>query len=153
MLNRKTKYAIKAILALARRREDGFVLIADLAESERIPRKFLEQILLELRKAGILASSKGKGGGYMLGRQATEISLGSIIRIIEGPLALVPCVSQQSPGPCDECPDPMVCGLRPVMKVVRDQTAELLDKTSIASILEKERDLHMSKKTAIDFVI
>ena len=153
MLNKKTKYALRAVLALARRRDEGLVLIADLAESESIPKKFLEQILLDLKRAGILASTKGKGGGYALGRPASDISVGAVIRVIEGPLALVPCVSKQSPGVCEECRNPMTCGLRVAMKEVRDQTAEILDNTSIQSVIRTEDELGMSLKMNMDYSI
>jgi Rrf2 family protein len=153
MLNKKTKYALRAVMALARRKDEGLVLIADLAESENIPKKFLEQILLDLKRAGILASTKGKGGGYALGRPASDVSVGAIIRVIEGSLAMVPCVSQHSPGVCEECKDPLTCGIRVVMKEVRDQTAAVLDNTSIQAILRSEDELTMSLKMNIDYSI
>lgn len=141
MINKKTKYALRAIQALALRNHEGPVLIADLAQQENIPKKFLEQILLDLKKAGLLISTKGKGGGYRLAKSPSEISVGTIIRVIEGPLALVPCVSQQNPGLCDECHDPMTCGLRVVMQQVRDLTASVLDQASIQSLLDTEAHL------------
>lgn len=153
MLNKKTKYALHAVMALAKRKDEGLVLIADLAESENIPKKFLEQILLDLKRAGILASTKGKGGGYAIARPASDISLGAIIRVIEGPLALVPCVSKQNPGICEECHDPYTCGIRSVMKEVRDQTTAILDNTSIQSILRTEEELSWSMKKTIDYSI
>lgn len=153
MLNKKTKYALRAVMALARRKDEGLVLIADLAESENIPKKFLEQILLDLKRAGILASTKGKGGGYALGRPASDISVGAIIRVIEGPLAMVPCVSQHSPGVCEECRNPLACGIRGVMKEVRDQTALILDNTSILTVIRSEEELGLALKTNLDYSI
>lgn len=153
MINKKTKYALRAVMALAQRTGEGPVLIADLAEQENIPKKFLEQILLDLKRAGILTSAKGKGGGYSLGKPASDISVGAILRVIEGPLALVPCVSKQSPGVCEECKDPMVCGLRLVMKEARDQTAAILDNASILSVLRSEAELRVSQKDNLNYVI
>src|SRR5512138_3478477 len=94
VLTRKSKYGLKALLVLAQEADHGPVLIAELAERQRLPKKFLEAILLELKRAGLLHSKKGKGGGYVLGRKPTEITVGQVIRVLEGPLALTPCVSQ-----------------------------------------------------------
>src|SRR5450432_4384358 len=95
-LSRKARYALKALYVLAADDARGPVLIADLAEGEKIPRKFLEAILLELKNAGILKSKKGKGGGYALARPADQIMIGEIIRVIDGPLAPIPCVSEKA---------------------------------------------------------
>ena len=94
-LSRKARYALKALYALTADEARGPVLIADLAERENIPRKFLEAILLELKNAGILKSKKGKGGGYALARSADQITMGQIIRVIDGPLAPIPCASER----------------------------------------------------------
>src|SRR5690349_13167166 len=95
-LSRKARYALRALYALAAGEGGGPVLIADLAEREHIPRKFLEAILLELKNAGILQSKKGKGGGYTLGKRPDEITVGQVIRVIDGPLAPIPCVSEKA---------------------------------------------------------
>jgi Rrf2 family protein len=153
VINKKTKYALRAVQALALRIGEGPVLIADLAEKENIPKKFLEQILLDLKRAGILASAKGKGGGYSLAKAPGDISVGQIIRVIEGPLALVPCVSKQSPGLCEECKDPLTCGLRVVMKEARDQIASILDNASIQSLLRTEAELRLSQRESLNYVI
>lgn len=131
----KTKYGLRAVTVLAREYGRGPVLIADLARNERIPRKFLELILLELKKKGLLVSKKGKGGGYLLSRPPATIMLGELIRALDGPLALLPCVSQTAYRRCDECPDEMTCGIRSVMKEVRDRTAEILDGTSLENLV------------------
>ncbi len=142
MITKKTKYALNALKALGRNKGNQPKLISDLANTEKIPQKFLEQILVELKKQGILQSRKGKGGGYFLARPADTIMLGEVIRITEGPLALVPCVSEKLKTPvCEECKDPKTCGLRVVMKQLRDQAAGLLDKTSIQSVLDLEVQL------------
>ena len=138
MLSKKTKYALLAMIALAEKEQDGGpTLIADLAEKGRIPKKFLELILLDLKSLGVVQSRKGKHGGYYLSRQPEEIKLGQIIRGIEGPLALIPCVSQTAYAPCEECVDERNCGLRLVMKDVRDSMAKILDNASLADVLER----------------
>jgi Rrf2 family protein len=135
----KAKYGLRALTVLAREYGKGPVLIADIAAREAIPRKFLEIILLELKKSGILLSRKGKGGGYLLGRRPANVSLGEIIRALDGPLALLPCVSQTAYKRCDECVDEKTCGIRDVMKEVRDATADILDGTSLANMVERSQ--------------
>jgi Rrf2 family protein len=135
MLSKKAKYALRALLALAKENGHGPVLISDLAERESIPKKFLELILLELKKQGILQSKKGKGGGYFLGKAPEAINLGDVIRVLDGPLAPLPCVSQTAYMKCDECEDETTCGIRIVMKEVRDATARILDGTNLADVL------------------
>src|SRR5262245_59003836 len=131
MLSKKSKYGLKAVLALAGASGQGPVLISDLVERHRLPRKFLEAILLELKRHGILQSKKGKGGGYFLRDAPSEITLGRVIRVLEGPLALTPCVSQTAYMKCDECLDEQACGIRLAMKEVRDATAQILDSMTL----------------------
>ena len=133
-LSRKARYALRALYALANDESGGPVLIADLAEREHIPHKFLELILLELRNAGILRSKKGKGGGYALARPAREVTLGQIIRVVDGPLAPIPCVSERAYVRCEECVSEETCGTRMVMKEVRDAIAKILDGTTLADV-------------------
>ena len=135
MLSKKAKYALRAVLALAKEHGHGPVLIAELAERERIPKKFLELILLDLKNEGLLQSKKGKGGGYALGKAPDKITVGQIIRALDGPIAPIPCVSQTAYVKCEECPDEMTCGIRLVMKEVRDATARIVDHTSLADVL------------------
>ena len=134
MLTRKSKYGLKALLVLAEDPDHRPVLISQLAERQRLPRKFLEAILLELKRHGLLHSKKGKGGGYFLSRPASEITVGQVIRVLDGPLALIPCVSQTAYRKCDECVDEQTCGIRLAMKAVRDATAQILDNTSLAAL-------------------
>ena len=134
MLSKKSKYGLQAVLALAEASGKGPVLISDLVERERLPRKFLEAILLELKRHGILESKKGKGGGYFLRHSPSEITLGRVIRVLEGPLALTPCVSQTAYMKCEECLDEETCGIRLAMKDVRDSTAEILDNTTLEAL-------------------
>ena len=136
-LSRKARYALRALYALANDESNGPVLIADLAEREHIPHKFLEVILLELRNAGILRSKKGKGGGYALARAPREVTLGQVIRVVDGPLAPIPCVSERAYVRCEECVSEESCGTRMVMKEVRDAIAKILDGTTLADVCER----------------
>jgi Rrf2 family protein len=144
VLSRKSKYGLKAVLLLAREHDRGPVLISELADRERIPKKFLELILLDLKRHGILQSRKGPGGGYLLGRAPDRISVGEVIRVLEGPLALVPCVSKMAYMPCDECVNERDCAVRQVFKQVRDETARILDGTTLAAAATLGRDVERS---------
>jgi Rrf2 family protein len=135
MLSQKAKYALRALIMLAERPDDELVLIAEIAERENIPRKFLEAILVELRKHGLLFAKRGKSGGYRLARPASEISFGEIIRLIDGHLAPIPCASKHSFRPCEDCTDPGTCSVRWLMLQVRDATAGVLDNCSLADAL------------------
>src|ERR1700680_36293 len=133
MLTRKGKYGLKAMIALAKEHGEGPVLIAELAEQEAIPKKFLENILLTLKHRGLVHSRKGPHGGYQLGRAPEQISVGDVIRALDGPLALVSCVSQTAYAPCEECVTERDCAVRRVFQQVRDETARILDGTTLAS--------------------
>jgi Rrf2 family protein len=139
MLSKKAKYGLKALIRLGQERGKGPILISDLAKTERIPKKFLESILLDLKNQGILESRRGKGGGYLLAKPPREIFIGNVIRRLEGPLALVPCASVTAYRPCDDCVDERSCGIRLVMKEVRDATARILDRTTLADLLRRSR--------------
>jgi Rrf2 family protein len=145
MISRKTKYALNALVYLARQYQKGPVLISEIAESERIPRKFLEQILLDLKNNGILQSKKGKGGGYFLRRPPREIIIGKVVRLFDGPLAPVSCVSQTAYHRCGECRDENACGIRAVMKDVRDAMAGILDKTTLEDTLQRATNMEQMK--------
>lgn len=137
MLTKKAKYALKAALHLARLEVRGAesppaVLIAEIAAAERIPKKFLESILLTMKNRGILVSRKGRGGGYALARPAAQVSFGEIVRVMDGPLAPVSCVSVTAYRTCDECPSEEACEIRRVMQRVRDAISDVLDATSLA---------------------
>ena len=143
MISKKTKYALKALQYLAQNEKKGPILISELAEKERIPKKFLEAILLELNKKGILQSKKGKRGGYSLAKPPEQITMGQVIRILEGPLAPLPCVSQTAYMKCEECVDEQTCGIRLVMQEVRNATASILDGTTLRDVLEREEQAKM----------
>jgi Rrf2 family protein len=141
MLSQKAKYGIHALMHLARRGQGTPVLIRDIATQEKLPRKFLEAILLELKSTGMLQARPGKGGGYMLQRPPHAITLGQVVRLIDGPLAPIPCVSQTAYAPCRDCRDERICALRDAMKRVRDSTAEILDRITLADLVDRERQL------------
>ena len=134
MLSRKSKYGLKALMALAQEAGRGPVLISELARRDAIPRKYLEAILLELKRHGVVQSRKGKGGGYFLRRKPDDVTFGHVIRLLDGPLAAVPCVSQMAYMKCIECVDEDTCGVRLAMKEVRDATARILDHTTLAGV-------------------
>jgi Rrf2 family protein len=138
MLSMRAKYALKALVYLAKSKEKGPVLIGDIAKSQHLPRKFLEQILLELKNLRILKSRQGKGGGYYLAKGPEQILVGQIVRIFNGPLALVPCVSVTAFEKCEECVDFAHCGIRRVMQKVRDVTADILDGTTLETLVAIE---------------
>jgi Rrf2 family protein len=144
MLTRKAKYGLKAMLQLAREHERGPVVIGQLADHDRMPKKFLESILLDLKRRGLVKSRKGPHGGYQLGRTPDRISIGEVIRTLDGPLALVSCVSQTAYAPCEECVTERDCAVRRVFQEVRDQTARILDGTTLASAVRAELDAHES---------
>jgi Rrf2 family protein len=134
VLSNKSKYGLKALLVLAQEAGGGPVLVSELANRDRIPKKFLEAILLELKRRGVVESKKGKGGGYFLRRRPDDITFGEVIRVLDGPLAAVPCVSQTAYMRCGECVDELTCGVRLAMKEVRDATARILDNTTLTDI-------------------
>lgn len=153
MISKKTKYGLRAVLLLAREYGRGPLLIAEVAEREGIPKKFLELILLELKNKGILQSKKGKGGGYSLGKAPENVTFGQVIRALEGPLAPVPCVSQTAYMKCEECRDELTCGIRIVMKQVRDATAKIVDGTTLAQVLRQVDILSKDRQEAVMYFI
>lgn len=134
MLSKKTKYGIKALVYLARQENRNPVQISVISKSENISRKFLESILLTLRKDGILGSKKGKSGGYYLLKDPKEIPMTSVMRLLEGPIAMVPCVSLNFYEKCDDCPDENACAVHNVMLKVRDNTLEIFRNTTLADL-------------------
>ncbi len=136
ILSKKTRYAIVALTRLAREYGNGPIQIRDIAECEKIPQRFLESILLELRKLGILGSKLGKDGGYFLLKQPSEVKLSDIVRYFEGTIALMYCVSEKSYRPCEFCRDESTCQIRRVFKEVRDSTFEILSKNSLEVLIQ-----------------
>jgi Rrf2 family protein len=131
-LSKRGEYGLKALIDLAAGDQEAVIHIRELAEREQIPIKFLEQILLSLKNAGLLQSRRGANGGYYLARPADEITLGQVIRILDGPLAPIRCVSQMAYERC-VCPDENTCGLRLAMLDVRNAIANILDETTLAN--------------------
>jgi Rrf2 family protein len=146
-LSKRTQYSLRALYALAENYGAGPMLIAQLAEDEAIPKKFLEQILLSLKSFGLVKSKKGKGGGYVLATPPDQVTLASIIRRIEGPLAPLPCASETQFRKCDECVDIETCGTRIVMREVRDAMAAILDRTTLATVCRRVERARQQKRT------
>jgi Rrf2 family protein len=134
MLTMKTKYALKALAHLAAERSGEPLLIAEIADREDIPLKFLQLILRELKQHGVLRSRKGRGGGYLLARRPEEISLASVIRAMDGPIAPVPCLSKTAYHRCDGCRDEASCGLRLVLKDMHEAQVRVLESTTLADL-------------------
>ncbi len=132
MLSKKTKYGIKALTYIAKKACEEPVSISEIAKSENISQKYLESILLSLKKAGVLSSKKGKQGGYYLLKPSNEIQMSKIIRTLEGPIAMLPCVSLNYYEKCDDCPDENACSVHKLMIEVRDSTLKILENTSLA---------------------
>ncbi|MFT4662021.1 MAG: Rrf2 family protein [Patiriisocius sp.] len=127
MLSKKTKYGLKALIFIAKSKEEGPVNISTISKSENISKKFLESILLTLKKAGFLGSKKGVHGGYYLLKRPEEISMASVMRVLEGPIAMVPCVSLNFYESCDDCPDQKQCEVHKLMIQLRDGALAVLE--------------------------
>jgi Rrf2 family protein len=135
MLSQKTRYAMVALTRLAREYGKGAMLISDLAKSEKLPQRFLENILLELKKMGILGSKLGKSGGYFLLRHPKDVNLAEIVRQFEGPIALLSCVSEKAYQSCEFCKDESRCNIRKVFKEIRDNTFDKLENTTLEVLI------------------
>ncbi len=140
MLSNKAQYAFRALTYLVDRYAQGPVLISDIAQKKKIPLKFLENILLELKKAGILESKKGKGGGYYIKDHPSKTSVAAVMRIVDGPIAMLPCVSLYFYQRCKNC-DEKNCGLHDVMENVRDATLSILEKRTLNDLASGKEDL------------
>jgi len=140
MLSQKAKYAIKALLFLAKAQAQGEMTAArDISIHENIPKKFLELIFFELRRYGLVVSARGREGGYALAKQAADISIASIVRAVDGPLAPLPCASVRFYRRCEDCWDEKECEVRRLMREVRDAAAAILDNTSLAEAANLDR--------------
>lgn len=131
MISQKAKYALRALIALARAPAGTSMHIAEIARKQRIPQKFLERILLDLRNRGYVASKRGAQGGYFLLKPASEIMYGEILRLIDGPIAPLPCLSMTAYRKCDDCANEASCEIRQVFARVTESTRVVLDRTSI----------------------
>ena len=139
ILSKKTRYAIVALTRLAREYGKGPMQIREISESEKIPQSFLENILLELKKAGILGSNLGKAGGYYLLKKPEEVSLAEVVRHFEGTISLMYCVSENSYRPCKFCKDENTCQIRKVFKEIRDNTNAVLARTTLRELMKNKR--------------
>lgn len=135
MLSKKTKYGLKALTFLATQKNKKPVQIAEIAKHENISQKFLESILLTLRKTGFLGSKKGKGGGYYLIKDPSEIPMTTVMRVLEGPIAMVSCVSLNFYEKCDDCPDENACSVHKLMIQVRDCTLQVYRDNTLADLM------------------
>ncbi len=136
MLSKKTKYGIKALTYICNHDDDAPISIAVIAKEENIPHKFLESILLTLKKGGILAAKKGKGGGYYLLKDANQILMTDVFRLLNGPIAMIPCVSLNFYESCDDCPDEEACRVNRLMLEVRDSTLKVLKEKTLAQLTQ-----------------
>jgi Rrf2 family protein len=139
MMSRKCKYALKALLRLGEEYGKGNLLTEDIARHEHIPKKFLELILLDLKRGGYVQSKQGAGGGYHLMQEPKKITLAEIYRFFDGAIALQPCVSQKFHEKCEDCPDEKNCHLKPAFADIREQTYQLMSKITIESLLTRPR--------------
>lgn len=153
MISMKTKYALMALSALARVQDREALLIADLARRENIPKKFLEAILLTLKNQGILTSRKGPGGGYFLAVAPAALTIGRVVRAFEGDLAPVPCLSDGAAVKCPECAEMASCGIRLVMAEVKQAVCGVLDRTTLAEMLDRSEQERQKLSKLVDYAI
>lgn len=144
MLSKKCKYAIHALVHMGRKPDDKF-LIKDISDACRIPKKFLETILLDLKHAGILGSRQGKKGGYFLRRSPKDVNLAEVVRLFDGAIAAVPCATYKYYEACKECDDETTCAIRFAFMEVRNATVEMLKKDTLASLISREQKLKPGK--------
>lgn len=143
MLSQRAKYALKAMLCLAEHKGPMPLSVTDIARRAHVPRAFLEQILSDLKRRGLLTSRRGTQGGFLLARAPEQISFADIIRYIDGPLALAPCASRTAYRPCPECADAETCKLRPILIAARDAVAQVLENNSIKAASESPEALRL----------
>jgi len=141
MITQKTRYAMRSLLFLAEESGGKPVQLARIAETQRVPPKYLELIMLDLKKSGLVKSVRGPRGGYCLSRSADEISFGEIVRSMEGPIALVPCASVNFYAPCGDCHDEATCAIRRAFTILRDQSTTVLNSISLAQGADWEERL------------
>jgi len=154
-LSKKGEYAVRALTEIGFEsvaRPNSLIQISTVAQRTNIPEKFLEQILLALRNGGVLKSKRGVEGGYSLAKSPDDITLGEVIRLLDGPLAPIPCVSVTAYEPCS-CPDEESCGLRIAMQQVRDAIAAILDNYKLSRVIQEVQTQRLTKKTEWQFEI
>lgn len=141
MLSKKTKYAINALVFIAKNKDDQPISVSRISAEQNIPLKFLESILTELKNARILNSKKGKYGGYSLNGNPEEIHMAKIMRLLDGAIALLPCVTFEFYERCEECIDEETCGIRQIVMEIRNETVERLKNATLAEIIKREKKL------------
>jgi Rrf2 family protein len=146
VISKKSKYALNALVHLARKFGEGPLLISAIAEEENIPQKFLENILLELKNSGILGSKKGKGGGYYLRKPPEEVSVAQVLRLFDGAIALLPCVTFTFYERCEECKDEETCAIRETFQQVRDESVRIFKNHTLKTLVDREKVLVKKKK-------
>lgn len=145
MLSKKCKYAIHALVHMGHQPEEKF-LIKDISEACSIPKKFLEAILLELNRAGVLGSKKGKGGGYFLRKKPKEVDLAEVVRLFDGAIALVPCATFKYYERCAECKDELTCSIRHAFLNIRNETVRMLKQNTLEDLVKTEKRLQSKKR-------
>lgn len=145
MLSKKTKYAINALVYLAKNNSGKPIPISQISADQNIPHKFLEAILLDLKNARILNSKKGKLGGYILNKEPSEVDMAEVMRLFDGAVALLPCVTYRFYERCEECIDEETCGIREVFLDIRNETVERLKNATLADIIQREERLKTIK--------
>jgi Rrf2 family protein len=145
MLSKKCKYAIHALVHMSKKPTEKF-LIKDISEACLIPKKFLETILLDLKRAGILGSKQGKGGGYTLRKSPAEVNLADIVRLFDGAIAAVPCATHKFYEPCEECVDETTCTVRAAFLQIRNATVEMLKSETLESLVKTENKLKARRR-------
>lgn len=153
MVTRRSKYAIRALLVLTRRRHEGALSVDALVQADALPRKFLEAIMADLKTAGLVASTRGKSGGYTLIRPPTRITLGQIIRAVDGPIAPTRCVSASAYSRCDDCPEEVSCALRPLMQEIRESISRVIDLKSLETLARESEGRASARMLVGDFHI
>jgi Rrf2 family protein len=151
-LSLRGEYAVRALLVLGLNYGEGIVRIQTISEQQNIPKRFLEQILNDLKSAGMVQSRRGVAGGYRLAKRPDQISLASVVRHIEGALAPVSCVSEKFYEKCS-CPDEARCAIRSVMKVIREAVVQIAERVTVAELCERSRKLQHEPLSPLDFVI
>jgi Rrf2 family protein len=145
MLSKKCKYAIHALVHMAKKPEEKY-LIKDISEACNIPKKFLEAILLDMKRTGMLGSKQGKGGGYFLRRKPAEVNLAEVVRLFDGAIAALPCASYKYYEACQECEDEETCSIRHAFLLVRNATVEMLKADTLEDLIKNENKLKARKK-------
>jgi len=153
MISMRSKYGLKALGYMARTTGKDSFLIADIAQAEGIPKKFLEAILLTLKNNGILSSRKGPGGGYSLAKSPAALTIGAIVRSFEGDLAPVQCLSETQHASCPECADEDTCGIKLVMADVASAVTAILDSVTLADMLQRSEFARQKRTQMMDFAI